>query len=266
MARERRVFRIQVQDKWVSARLCSFLSYSRPRQYEKRGWHIMRRLIVLCLIFLSVLSFPGNATAIIIGEVWSTGALSSAQNPALGPPKELQPDGTFKDALPNATFTVNGDINFAGNTLSLTFGQFLNSPLDWKSSSIALTDLLFSKISTDPDQGIFFRFTFKPFDVSQNAPPVTVIHDDGINFSIFNVFELYKDDPDAAKPVTGSKPVVTSINLKGVPPGNYSLALLDYGALNDSANHVLIYNTPEPWTILLLGLGMLGLGILRRKI
>ena len=47
----------------------------------------MRRLIVLCLIFLSVLSFPGNATAIITGEVWSTDALSSAQNPALGPPK-----------------------------------------------------------------------------------------------------------------------------------------------------------------------------------
>lgn len=225
----------------------------------------MGRLIVLCLIFLSVLSFPGNATAIIYGEVWSTSALSSAQNPVLGPPKGV---------LPDATFEVT-DINFDSRRIDIkersqiSYNQFLNNPnwTEFLNQKFDPTASMFGKVPVDPaNEGIFFRFTFKPFDVSENAPPVTVIHDDGINFSIFNVFELYKEDPDAAKPVKGLEPAVTSINLKGVPTGNYSLAVLDYGALNDSANHVLIYNTPEPWTMLLLGLGMLGLGILRRKI
>ena len=148
----------------------------------------------------------------------------------------------------------------------LSFDEFLNFPLEWEilNKEFDPKEKMFT--STSNEEGIFFRFTITPFDVSKDAQPVTVIHDDGINFSIFNVFELYKEDPDAAKPVKGLEPAVTSINLKGVPPGNYSLAVLDYGALNDTENHVLIYNTPEPWTILLLGLGMLGLGILRRKI
>jgi hypothetical protein len=211
----------------------------------------MGRLIVLCLIFLSVLSFPGNATAIIYGEVWRTGALSSAQNPALGPPAGV---------LPDATFTVNGDINFSGNTPSLTFGQFLNSPLDWK-SSIALIDPMFSKISTVPDEGIFFRFTWS-LDIPNGPLPITITHDDGFYFSIFNAFAF---GPETSKPVTGPVPAVTKFDVKGFAPGTYT-ATLNYGALNDTADHVLIFNTPEPWTILLLGLGMLGLGILRRKI
>ena len=37
----------------------------------------MGRYIVLCLIFLSVLTFPGNADA-IFGEIWSTNAYENA--------------------------------------------------------------------------------------------------------------------------------------------------------------------------------------------
>ena len=221
----------------------------------------MRRLIVLCLIFLSVLSFPGNVCALQIqGAVWSTDAYKFALDPSLGPPK----------VDPDAYFVVDA-INFDsrrpdGKPKNVSFDEFLNFPIEWiiLNKEFDPKEKMFT--STSKEEGIFFRFTITPFDVSKDVQPVTVIHDDGINFSIFNVFELYKEDPDAAKPVKGLEPAVTSINLKGVPPGNYSLAVLDYGALNDTENHVLIYNTPEPWTILLLGLGMLGLGILRRKI
>jgi hypothetical protein len=226
---------------------------------KKGEWHIMRRLIVLCLIFLSVLSFPGNATAIIIGEVWNTGALSSAANPALGPPKVMI-EGKEVEAPPAATFTVNGDINFSGNTTSLTFGQFLNSPLDWK-SSIALTDPMFSKTSPVPNQGIFFRFTMS-LQIPAGPLPITIIHDDGFYFSVLNAFAF----SGATGQVTGPEPEVTTFDVKGFDPGTYYPVTLNYGALNDTVDHVLIFNTPEPWTILLLGLGMLGLGILRRKI
>jgi hypothetical protein len=220
----------------------------------------MRRFIVLCLIFLSVLSFPGNATAIIYGEVWSTGALASAQNPALGPPK---------DVLPDATFEVT-NINFnSGGVANPTFNQFLNNPLKWTSglnSNLQPGDNLFGKNSDIA--GIFFQFNFDIISIGSSIP-ITVIHDDGINFSIPNIFYF---DPDvskaAAAPVAGPEPAVTKFNVQ-IVQGNY-VATLYYGALNSSndpnQNHVLIYNTPEPWTILLLGLGMLGLGILRRKI
>ena len=217
----------------------------------------MGRLIVLCAIFLSVLSFPGNATAIIYGEVWNTGALSSAANPALGPPKDVQPDGTFKDALPNATFTVNGDINFAGNTPSLTFGQFLNSPLDWVSSSIKLDYLMFSKTSPVPDQGIFFRFTWS-LDLPAGSSPVTITHDDGffLQLSTGKTIDQYTEK-------VGS-PAEAKFDLTVPSDGTYVITL-NYGALNDTDSHVLIFRTPEPGSMLLLALGIIGIGVLRRR-
>ena len=61
MSEREKVFRIQVQDKWVSARLCSFLPCSRPRQDKKGGWPVMRRLVVLSVIFLFIVCVPGLA-------------------------------------------------------------------------------------------------------------------------------------------------------------------------------------------------------------
>jgi hypothetical protein len=259
MTREREVFRIQVQDKWVSAWLYSFLSNSRPWQNEKGGWNIMRRLIVLCAIFLSVLSFPGKATAIIIGEVWNTGALSSAANPALGPPTVMI-NGQEVVTPPAATFTVNGDINFSGNTSSLTFGQFLNSPLDWKSSSIDLDNRMFSKTSTVPDQGIFFRFTWSMV-LQSGLLPVTITHDDGFYLFLSDGQTINESNPVGAEP---PPPAVSKFDL--VVPGTGERTFnLYYGALNDSDDHVLIFSTPEPGSMILLALGIIGVGVLRRR-
>jgi hypothetical protein len=102
-----------------------------------------------------------------------------------------------------------------------------------------------------------------PLDIPEGPLPLTITHDDGFYFFIPNVFNL--EDADASKPVEGLVPAITSFVVRGPAPGTYT-AVIDFGVLNDTANHVLIIGTPEPWTILLLGLGMIGIGILRRKI
>ena len=205
----------------------------------------MGRLIVLCLIFLSVLSFPGNTSALITGEIWQN-ALNSAKNPALGPPS----------ATADATFKVNGDINFSGNTPSLTFGQFLNSPLVWQSSSIDPDKPMFSNTRKDPDQGIFFRFTWS-LDLPAGLSPVTITHDDGFYF--FDV-----SGNSAGKNGVFEGPLVSTFPVMVKDPGGY-LSTLYYGALNDTNTHVLIFSTPEPGSMLLLALGIIGIGVLRKR-
>jgi len=223
----------------------------------------MGRLIVLCLIFLSAFFSPGNVCAIsITGEVWSTTAtnvLNSATTPSKGPPSTT-PDATF------VVTNINFDSRLYGNPQGLTYNQFLNitDPKQWTmiGANFDPAKSMFSKVPADPvDQGIFFRFTMS-LDIPAGPLPITITHDDGFYFSILNIYEF---GPKTSDPVTGPVPSVTRFDVKGFDPGTYP-ATINYGVLNDSANHVLIYNTPEPWTILLLGLGMIGLGILRRKI
>jgi hypothetical protein len=50
----------------------------------------------------------------------------------------------------------------------------------------------------------------------------------------------------------------------GLDNGTYNV-WLSYWAVDDSDTHVLMFNTPEPGTMLLLGLGLIGIGILRRR-
>ncbi len=84
----------------------------------------MRRLIVLCLIYLSVLFFPGNAGAIpmIDGAVWSTYALNSARDPFNGSPSDT-PDATFK------VESINFDSMRVETPKNITYDEFLNQPV-----------------------------------------------------------------------------------------------------------------------------------------
>jgi hypothetical protein len=203
----------------------------------------MGRFIVSCLLLLSFISIPGNTCALVItGELWRN-ALASATNPASGPPS----------GAADASFTLNSGINFnSNNNAAITFDQFLNSP-NWISNNFdPFTTPLFSGAAA---QGIFFKFDFDTFVVSQNPSPLTVIHDDGFYFAIDGV------SFNASSPVPPAL-AQTIINLSSVPPGEYiNITTLQYGALNDSAEHELIFQSPEPWTILLLGIGMIGIGI-----
>ena len=217
----------------------------------------MRRFIVLCLIVLSALSFPGNASALLItGEVWQS-ALASASNPQSGPPSST-PDATF------AVTDINFDSKRAANPGSISYDTFLNAvPGSWVINTTGFDPFaaMFSGTANPADKGIFFRFTTQ-FVIPQT---ITVTHDDGFYFAIPNVFEF---GPDTSTPITGSDPAVVTFPVVGPRPGTYFPLIISYGALNDSVDHVLIFNAPEPWTILLLGIGMIGIGImsiLRKK-
>jgi hypothetical protein len=221
--------------------------------------NIMGRLIVLCLVFLCLLSFPGHACA--LGDSGVTGYLwldkyDYAYNPSLVLTHPLD----TKTAT--AAFTVS-DINFdsnrSGNSPILNFGDFLGkyNTLTWTKGDLSGTQM-FSSISTEsPTEGIFFFFIWS-MDVI--GSPVIISHDDGFVLAVptrgFSTGDTY------------SSPVQTTqdtppIDL-GLPPGNFTFNL-SYGVLNDSANHALIFRTPEPGSMLLLGLGLVGIGFVMRK-
>ena len=212
----------------------------------------MGRLIVLCLMCISVLAFPGNVGAISIeGAVWSTDAYDFAKNPSLGAPS-VDPDAYF------LVEAINFDSLRSEKPKNIIFDEFLN-PLEWKipeNSKFKPDEKMFNG-NNQGDEGIFFRFTFT-LDLSGGTLPVTISHDDGFVFSI-PIFQYEYSVPDPVE-----TPQVAKFDLKGFDPGQYTV-ILDFGAINDSDSHVLIFSTPEPGSMLLLFLGIMGIGVLRRR-
>jgi hypothetical protein len=216
---------------------------------QKRGMaNIMGRLIVLCLVILSAFFSPGNACALTIeGAVWQN-EISFAVNPVKKP-----------DRAPDATFTVS-DINFdsarVGNPPDIKFDQFLTGLSNWKSSSILQDAPMFN--TADPSQqGIFFQFTWS-MDAAAGQF-FTVTHDDGFVLEIpaqLITIDKYKS------PIRIPESVTFNSELQNT--GNF-VFVLSYGVLSDPPTHVLILTTPEPLTLMLLGLGLLGLGAIRRS-
>jgi len=206
----------------------------------------MGRLIVLCLIFLSVIFLPANASA-IFGEVWSTDAYNSALDPFIGPPY----------AKPDATFDVES-INFNSQAKNVSFDEFLNFP-DWitpSGSEFGKKKMFENNGQGNGDEGIFFRFTWELY-LSPGSLPVTIVHDDGF-------FLRFSTGQSVNSPGQFQEPQISKFDLAVPSPGNYTV-ILNYGALNDTDSHVLIFRTPEPGSMLLFALGIVGLGVLRRR-
>ena len=211
----------------------------------------MGRLIVLCVIFLSLLSFPGNVGAISIeGAVWSTDAYKYALDPSLGPPK-VDPDAYF---LVDA---INFDsLRPDGKPKNVSFDEFLNFPVDWKilNEKFKPKEKMFT--GTNKEEGIFFQFTWS-LDLPAGSSSVNITHDDGFFFFVVSGFKAGEDG-------VFEEPQVSRFDVLVKDPGNYNVTL-NYGALNNTDTHVLIFSTPEPGSMLLLVLGIIGIGVVRRR-
>ncbi len=186
----------------------------------------------------------GNTNALTIqGSLW-TPASESAQDPGIVP--------TYSAT---ATFTVDA-LNFDSRRGTETYDDFLKGStteninnltwLTWDSLSYTRNDFY-----TANGEGSFFQFTGTAyFDAD-----TTIIHDDGFYLTLGNTIYDY------------STPTAPTPHSLGNAAGNYNFTM-NYGAWNGFPEVLLAPMSnpvPEPGTMLLLGLGILGLAGIGRK-
>jgi hypothetical protein len=195
------------------------------------------------LVVLMLMTGVGQA-APFQGSLWEP-ADSYAENPASGPP-----GGT-----PTATFAVDS-LNFDSSRNTLTYDSWLKGAtsgnpngLVWLTDPTPIKDTFF----TSTGRGTFFQFTGTAYFPAN----ITITHDDGFWLNLVGD-KAY----DFSTPVT---PTATTLNN---PAGTFAFTL-NYGAWNGFPEVLLVPNlspVPEPTTMFLLGLGMLGVAGIVRKV
>jgi hypothetical protein len=220
----------------------------------------MGRFFVLCLVFLSLLSFPVNASALgdsgVTGYLWLN-ALSNAQSPANGPPTSPY----------TAKFTVS-DINFdsrrVDNPQTINFNAFLTGVqwLSYNPQNFDPTRAMFTNPYEIEKEGIFFQFEWD-MTLPKGTLPFRITYDDGFFLLLSTGDKFPVTDPPPSSGII-EDPITQKFDLNVLQSGQYHF-ILSYGAINDTSTHVIIFATPEPGTILLLGLGLAGIGFVMRK-
>lgn len=162
-------------------------------------------------------------------------------------------------ALITATFTYTGSINFSTSNVNNTFGDFgftTTNITGYSSSSVPTVANFLNLTMSTPGETGGATNTYMVITGTTGGGLATVLHDDGAS--------LYNGTGAAATAVFESgNPTVEIPNSGNLLPGDFTLVYVE----SNGAPSVLEMSVPEPSTLLLFGVGLLGLGVigLRRK-
>jgi hypothetical protein len=201
----------------------------------------MKKMMVALLTGAMLMMVTSAMATPFTGSIWSSNV--SAQNPALGPP-----------AGPSlGTFTVD-KINFNTLTYGSTYDTWLQGS-STNANGLAWLTTPVPGFITSNTTGTFIQFTGSGY-FSANT---VITHDDGFYLAL-------TDASSVTKTYDFSTPVYTQTDTLTNAVGVYVFTL-NYGAWNGFPETLIvdIASVPEPATMLLLGLGLIGLAGVRRK-